>query len=269
MSAVHPSRAANIPSTPARKRKKHKHKPAPASTSLTRAQLRKKIRDTTRLLQSSSSKLSATTRIEHERALAAYEHELASQQTSSKQAALAKRYHMVRFFERRKATRALSRLQRQLDALLSGTSTRTPSTATTGKRKRPASDDDDSEEEGSEDGRSGDDAAGEQLSEEALRQRIAEAELDLAYIHHFPPLEKYISLYRSGDSTQTNEKRARIRADIAARLADGTIDSLSLAAPADAVSGKRATKKSASAKRRPAEAEEQDGDGSDGGFFEF
>ncbi|KAJ6258406.1 hypothetical protein Dda_6446 [Drechslerella dactyloides] len=258
MSTVHPSRAPNILSAPARKRKKHKHKPAPASTSLTRAQLRKKIRDTTRLLQSSTSKLSATSRSEHERALAAYEHELASQQTSSKSAALAKRYHMVRFFERQKATRALNRLQRQLDALLSHTPTTTNST--TGKRKRPTSDEDDDEDDNDEVKDSSD------LSEETLRQRIDDAKVDLAYISHFPPLEKYISLYRPGDSTRTNDKRARIRADIAARLADGTLDALPAATPAAAVDKKASTKK-AGTKRKDAEAE--DGGDSDGGFFEF
>ncbi|KAF3913501.1 hypothetical protein ABW21_db0202092 [Orbilia brochopaga] len=260
MSSVHPSRAPNIPSLPARKRKKHKHKPAPASTSLTRAQLRKKVRDTTRLLQSSSSKLSATTRIEHERALAAYEHELAAQQTSSKETAFAKRYHMVRFFERQKATRALNRLQRQLDALLSGK----PSSATTnGKRKRSNSDDDDSEEE--EKNKDG----GEQLSEAELRQRIEDANLDLAYIHHFPPLEKYISLYRSGDSARTNDKRARIRADIAARLADGTLGTVPLTADptgSEKPSRKGSSKSSKNTKRK---SEEPEDDGSDGGFFEF
>ncbi|EGX47340.1 hypothetical protein AOL_s00086g2 [Orbilia oligospora ATCC 24927] len=196
--AIHPSRLSQIPRPKTKKPNRPKPpKPQPASTSLTRSQLRKKIRDLTRLLNppsSATTKLPATTRIDHERALSAYKHELSLQQTSSKVQLLEKRYHKVRFFERRKATRALSRLNREFNAL-------------DNNNNNTSSADEESKKE-----------------KEGLIKKIHAAEVDLNYIMHYPPLEKYISLYRSGDSKDTNQKRVRIRQDIEKRMEEGTLD---------------------------------------------
>ncbi|KAF3080700.1 18S rRNA maturation protein [Orbilia oligospora] len=261
---IHPSRLSQIPRPKSKKPSRPKPpKPQPASTSLTRSQLRKKIRDLTRLLNPPSSatattKLPATTRIDHERALSAYKHELSLQQTSSKVQLLEKRYHKVRFFERRKATRALSRLNREFNALDNNTS------------------------------------AGEESKKEkeGLINKIHAAEVDLNYIMHYPPLEKYISLYRSGDSKDTNQKRERIRQDIEKRMEEGTLDRGDALVEANAaegfgggVDGKNKKKSNSNSNNKkqghdgnkngksiPDKNEDEDEDedeGSDGGFFEL
>ncbi|KAK6534205.1 18S rRNA maturation protein [Arthrobotrys megalospora] len=258
---IHPSRLPQIPTQKKRKRPSQKPpKPQPASTSLSRSQLRKKIRDLTRLLNvpttttttstnttgGTKSKLPATTRLEHERALSAYKHELHLQQTSTKRQTLEKRYHKVRFFERRKATRALSRLTRELAAI------------------SPEAEDEDDEKK------------------KELQNKIHNAEVDLNYIMHYPPLEKYISLYKSGDNKDTNDKRERIRLDIEKRMEEGTLDKGNALVEANAAEGfgggsdgKKNKKdnnnnKKSKGKSIPEEADEDDEDeGSDGGFFEF
>ena len=257
-------RPPNHGETSQKKRRKPKiAKPQPASTSLSRSQLRKKIRDITRLLNASAgstfssknpnkdhpnnraSKLSATARAEHERALAAYTHELAAQQITSKRQALEKKYHKVRFFERRKATRQLERLNRL--------------------HKAAASDPERTELEG----------------------KIQAAEIDLNYILHYPGLEKYISLYKRTDIQETNQKRERIRTDIARRMKDGTLDHRE-AGPVDigheepinssSLTTKdlpqRSNQKNKGTKHRAKDGahDERDEGGdnsSDGGFFEF
>ncbi|EPS44282.1 hypothetical protein H072_1722 [Dactylellina haptotyla CBS 200.50] len=248
---IHPSRISNIPAVKRKKKKPKVPKPQPASSSLTRAQLRKKIRDLSRLLNASSnsttaaggertkaSKLSATTRIDHERALAAYKLELSSQQLTSKRSTLEKRYHKVRFFERRKATRALSRLTKQLAALSSSDITE---------------------------------------ETESLRNQIHQAEIDLNYIMHYPALDKYISLYKSGEDKDTNKKRERIRKDIEKRMEDGTLEKGDALAAANAAEGfgggpekNIKKKKSQQSKGKPSADEMQDDEdrASDGGFFE-
>ncbi|KAF8543874.1 hypothetical protein BDD12DRAFT_818045 [Trichophaea hybrida] len=57
--------------------------------------LKKKIRDATRILQ---RPLSADKRIEAERALSAFQHELSVATRARTEHKMAKRYHMVRFF---------------------------------------------------------------------------------------------------------------------------------------------------------------------------
>ncbi|KAF3931134.1 hypothetical protein ABW20_dc0109007 [Dactylellina cionopaga] len=250
---IHPSRVANLPTSQQKKYKKKQPlkapKPQPASTSLTRSQLRKKVRDITRLLNASStstsggsggtpanhhpSKLSATARLDHERALAAYKHELSAQQFSIKREQLSKRYHKVRFFERRKATRALSRLNRQLSS-------------------SPQSEEKEMEE---------------------LRQKVHEAEVDLNYIVHYPGLEKYISLYKTGDDKATNQKRERIRKDVEKRMEEGTLekgDALIATNAAEGFGGSDGNMKSSKNAKRGKDhvQEDRDDEESDGGFFE-
>lgn len=74
-------------------------------------QLKSKIRDLTRALEHSAH-LPAGVRIEKERALAGHRHDAAQMRTDKRRGELVRKYHMVRFFERRKATRALKRLRR-------------------------------------------------------------------------------------------------------------------------------------------------------------
>jgi hypothetical protein len=69
------------------------------------AKLKKKIRDLERLLKRPN--LEANKKVETERALAALRSEMEGVQESKKVGQIAKKYHMVRFFERKKACRRL------------------------------------------------------------------------------------------------------------------------------------------------------------------
>ncbi|KAI9679793.1 MAG: 18S rRNA maturation protein [Caeruleum heppii] len=77
--------------------------------------LKKKIRDLSRLLEHSQS-LPAGLRIETERALAGYRQQLAAADSEKRRQKMIKKYHMVRFFERQKATRILKKLRKRLTA---------------------------------------------------------------------------------------------------------------------------------------------------------
>src|SRR5438876_1050581 len=59
--------------------------------------LKKRIRDVSRLLERSQA-LAADARVENERALAAYRHELATAMEERSRQKTIKKYHMVRFF---------------------------------------------------------------------------------------------------------------------------------------------------------------------------
>lgn len=86
---------------------------AKASTSV--SVLKKKVRDLERLLLHTNSRLSADARIENERALEAFRLELSDANQSKTEQKMAKKYHMVRFFERQKATRKLNKLKKELN----------------------------------------------------------------------------------------------------------------------------------------------------------
>ncbi|KGO76543.1 rRNA-processing protein EFG1 [Penicillium italicum] len=73
--------------------------------------LKKRIRDVKRLLQKMD--LSADARILQERALAGYEQDLADETTRRERSSLIKKYHFVRFLDRKTATKELNRLIRR------------------------------------------------------------------------------------------------------------------------------------------------------------
>lgn len=110
-------RTSNHPS----KRQKSQDFAPPAAKSASVNQLKSKIRDLTRALQHSDH-LPAGVRIEKERALAGYKQDVAKISEDKRKNEFVKKYHMVRFFERQKATRALKKLQRRLDASPADTS---------------------------------------------------------------------------------------------------------------------------------------------------
>ncbi|KAM0131734.1 hypothetical protein ACHAQE_004838 [Botrytis cinerea] len=113
---VHPSRQVQVygdEPKPAKKRKSEpafNKKQAHASSVNT---IKKKIRDITRKLERAQD-LPADVRVEDERALAAYQQELASAEAEKIRQKMIKKYHMVRFFERQKATRQLKKLRKRL-----------------------------------------------------------------------------------------------------------------------------------------------------------
>jgi len=75
--------------------------------------IKKRIRDVTRRLERSEN-APADKKLEDERALAAYQQELASAEAEKIRQKMIKKYHMVRFFERQKATRQLKKLRKRL-----------------------------------------------------------------------------------------------------------------------------------------------------------
>ncbi|KAL8714257.1 MAG: hypothetical protein Q9220_001986 [cf. Caloplaca sp. 1 TL-2023] len=85
------------------------------STSISVNALKSKIRDVTRVLQH-AQELPLDIRIEKERALAGYKQDLEKAQIEKERQRMIKKYHMVRFFERQKATRNLKKLRKRLAA---------------------------------------------------------------------------------------------------------------------------------------------------------
>ncbi|KAL8964024.1 MAG: hypothetical protein Q9183_004764 [Haloplaca sp. 2 TL-2023] len=75
--------------------------------------LKSKVRDVTRVLEHAQD-LPLDVRIEKQRALAGYRQDLEKAQREKERQRMIKKYHMVRFFERQKATRNLKKLRTRL-----------------------------------------------------------------------------------------------------------------------------------------------------------
>lgn len=118
------------------------------------AKIRKKIRDIERLLKKDT--LPAHVRNENERALKALKVELQNTQHNLKAKQNAKKYHMVRFFEKKKAIRKVKQAKKTLEEASS-----------TEVRK----------------------------DIKKARKVVRHSEIDLVYVMIFPKTEKYISLY--------------------------------------------------------------------------
>ena len=148
---IHPDRAKQLGIKPSKPKKSRTE-----STPSTKASLRRSIRDIKRLL-STSETLPEDVRIEKERALAAYEGTIQEARIAKQRQHMIKKYHMVRFFERQKATRRLKKLRKWVKAGL--------------------------------------DEEGNPIDEEKVRSEIEEVEIDLDYAIYCPLQEKYVSLY--------------------------------------------------------------------------
>jgi predicted nucleic acid-binding Zn-ribbon protein len=99
--AIHPSRQAQVPGALPQPSKKPRrtvpptHKKPESHTSVNA--IKKRLRDVKRRLERSEN-LPATIRVEDERALAAYQQELAAANEEKERQKMIKKYHMVRFF---------------------------------------------------------------------------------------------------------------------------------------------------------------------------
>ncbi|KAF8864113.1 hypothetical protein BDZ45DRAFT_643423 [Acephala macrosclerotiorum] len=114
-SAVHASRQSQVYGTepkPAKKQRKSEPTRKQIHASSVNA-IKKKIRDVSRRLERSED-IPADIRVQDERALASYEQELAAAEAEKNRQKMIKKYHMVRFFERQKATRLLKKLRKRL-----------------------------------------------------------------------------------------------------------------------------------------------------------
>ncbi|CAL3964718.1 unnamed protein product [Diplocarpon coronariae] len=115
--AIHPSRQFLVPGSiqkPAKKPRKYEppvyRKQAHASSVNA---IKKRIRDVSRKLERTEN-ASAEKKLEDERALTAYKQELADAEAEKTRQKMITKYHMVRFFERQKATRQMKKLRKQL-----------------------------------------------------------------------------------------------------------------------------------------------------------
>ncbi|KAI5949141.1 EFG1 [Candida theae] len=134
------------------------------------AKLKKKIRDIERLL-SKNDKLPADKKIEYERALKGLKVELQNSQHVLKAKHNATKYHMVRFFERKKAIRKLKQLRKAFEEVQK-----------TEVRK----------------------------DIKKARKQLKHGEIDLMYVMLFPKSEKYISLYPSATDEDLSDPNVKI-----------------------------------------------------------
>ncbi|CAH2353940.1 rRNA-processing protein Efg1p [[Candida] railenensis] len=136
------------------------------------SKLKKKIRDIERLLKKDN--IPAHIRVDNERSLKALKVDLVNTQNSLKAKEVAKKYHMVRFFERKKAIRKLKQAMKSFEDV-----------SKTEVRK----------------------------DIKKARKVVSHSEVDVAYVILFPKEEKYISLYpnaKAGEDQSTlNNAKAK------------------------------------------------------------
>nr|POE88102.1 rrna-processing protein efg1 [Quercus suber] len=124
--SVHPSRSAQVPAEPSRKKRKinpyASSKPGQAKNNIKSFkkahptnELKSQIRSLTRLLEHNED-LPATVRAEKERALRTAERELEQTVKAQERSDIISRWHKVRFFDRQKATKRLKRARKMLQA---------------------------------------------------------------------------------------------------------------------------------------------------------
>lgn len=136
------------------------------------SKLKKKIRDIERLLKKDN--IPAHIRVDNERSLKALKVDLVNTQKSLKAKEVAKKYHMVRFFERKKAIRKLKQAMKAYEDV-----------SKTEVRK----------------------------DIKKARKVVHHSEVDVAYVILFPKEEKYISLYPNAkegeDKSTLNNPKAK------------------------------------------------------------
>lgn len=219
---------------------------SPSIKSASVNQLKSKIRDLTRALEHSEH-LPAGVRIEKERALAGYKQDVEEIRKDKQKNELIKKYHMVRFFERKKATRAHKQLKKRLDASSPDTSVY-----------------------------------------KQLEREVHHAEIDVNYTIYHPLTEKYRSLFPRQEDTSGGETAARKMVTVKPAIwnmveqctADGTLEALRDGKLLTSISAKekksppdekRSTRRGENAltASKPAKViAPQEGEESDGGFFE-
>uniref|UniRef100_A0A098DTJ6 rRNA-processing protein EFG1 n=2 Tax=Gibberella zeae (strain ATCC MYA-4620 / CBS 123657 / FGSC 9075 / NRRL 31084 / PH-1) TaxID=229533 RepID=A0A098DTJ6_GIBZE len=145
-----------------RKQSKSKHRPNEGTSTWAK----KRTRTIERLLNR-NQELPANVRNDLERELGALKSTVSDKSFQRLRSAMISKYHMVRFFERKKASRLAKQLRKKIDE--------TESTET------------------------------DEL--EGLKRDLHIAEVDEAYTQHFPHAEPYISLYTSAKSEKEDEDK--------------------------------------------------------------
>ena len=216
--------------------------------------IKSRIRDLERQLRK-SEKLRADVRVAHERELAALRHEPAVALGAKTKREMVERYHMVRFYERQKAGRALKKAQKALDSF--------------GKAAT-----DDAE-------------LGDNEQKRKLERALHVAQVDLNYTQYSPLAWPYVSMWpRKHDDTEQDqqaEEEAGPKGDVEmwrrveAATEDGAraLDRLRNEIVADESTSQHDAQShivpAKSAAHEPAEDEPDEGSAGsddDGGFFE-
>ncbi|KAH3679939.1 hypothetical protein WICMUC_000682 [Wickerhamomyces mucosus] len=137
------------------------------------SKINKKIRDIERLLSKKRDQLPSDILVEKERQLAALKTELNNLSEVQKVKKIAKKYHMVRFFEKKKALRKYKQIKKEYDQLIVDVA--------------------------------------DKKDLKKLRKKLTHHEIDLAYVVNFPKDQKYIALYPTEDnnlpSNDPNKKK--------------------------------------------------------------
>lgn len=112
---------------------------------------------------------------------------------------------------------------------------------------------------------------------ETLRAQARDIEIEVNYTLHYPPGERYISLYK--DAGTSSEKREMIKKDIGERMDKGTLGERTIEAPAQDDESRAAKKakvapvaqaaKKTTSKPKEEAAKVDEGKIEDDDFFEF
>jgi hypothetical protein len=252
---VHPSRQDQVPDEPRRKRQKPDNAgPKSFKKAHPVNEIKSQIRSLKRLLERNDG-MPATVRVEKERALQTAQHELQQAEKAKKRSEMIGKYHKIRFFDRQKATKRLKRAQKDLQAF-----------------------------------------EGDYMKREGLEQAVEDAKVDVKYAQYFPLDQPYVSLFprrsENDDEEEVDSERkgdSVIRQKIRDCMANGTLDALrngklqhdksrmdgndegmGIAVEQVQSSRKNGSKLGKSARKTRAHDHElsEDGDESDGGFFE-
>ncbi|KAI9014714.1 hypothetical protein BC832DRAFT_165435 [Gaertneriomyces semiglobifer] len=140
--------------------KKYGHHVRPQQNEEGMSVIKKKIRDTERILKKGKN-LQATQQLELERRIKALKLKLANKEREEREEKLAHKYKYVKFVESKKCARKLKQIEKALSS----------------------------------------DPNNKDLQSELLTQRV-----NLAYIQHFPPDMKYISLFPTTTGKETSEQ---------------------------------------------------------------
>ena len=256
---VHPSRQDQVPNEPSRKRQKPNYAGPKIKKAHPVNELKSEVRSLKRLLER-NDRLPATVRQEKERALQTAQHELQEADEAKKRSEMIGKYHKIRFFDRQKATKRLKRVRKELQAC---------------------------ESEGDERAR--------------LKRAVKVAEVDVNYAQYFPLDQPYVSLFPrkkegededgSGEQAESQRKGDDVMwQKVKGCMVNGTLDALrngklrKVESEDEDVSqrnsvewkGKTSRKKGApdrthvGSERKSSKGLNHDDDGeeSDGGFFE-
>lgn len=232
---------------------------SPSKDSISINLTKSKIRDVQRALEHSQD-MPAGIRIEKERALAGYKQDLAKAVEDKKRNEVIARYHMVRFFERKKAERALRKARARLSGLANEMR-----------------------------GGGGGEADGRDEHQEGMKQ-VHVAQVDVKYTMYYPLTEKYVSLFPKDEDSGSGKGGAGagkppVWAFVERCMVSGTLDMLrdgklgvkpdgSVKTREDSapetdrkVGDKSKDKDKDAGKSKTLAGDEADGE-SDGGFFE-